>query len=408
MTTAAKTHHGVGLTILLGSLTAVAALSTDLYLPAVPTIAEALDASLASVQSTLSVFFTGMAVGQLAYGPLADRFGRRVPLLFGLALYTVASIACALAPDVGWLWLGRLAQALGGCAGIVVVRAVVRDLFDVTESARMFARMMLVMGAAPIFAPIVGAHILEWFGWRANFWAFALFGAVCFVAVWIRLPETHAGTPSAARPSVVGRTFLAILRDRTFLLPALVAAFGHATLFTYIVSSPAVLIDRYGVDPATFGILFGLNGCALIAASQVNARLLRRHGPAKLLQRGVAALLIVSAALLVIAWTEFGGAWGISAAWFCQLACMGFTTPNAAARALAQQGPRAGSAAALLGSVQFGVGGFAGTGVAALALVPWAGGAEGAVGLATIAFALLTFACERASRRPGTAEAPRG
>lgn len=398
MTTAAKTHHGVGLTILLGSLTATAALSTDLYLPAVPTIADALGASLAGVQSTLSVFFTGMAVGQLAYGPLADRYGRRRPLLAGLLLYTLASIACALAPDVGSLWLGRLAQALGGCAGIVVVRAIVRDLFDVVESARMFARMMLVMGVAPIFAPLAGAWILDWFGWRATLWALALFGVGSLAAVWFALPETHAGTPSAARPRVVARTFLAILRDRTFLLPALVAALGHATLFTYIVSSPAVLIDHYGLAPGTYGILFGLNGCALIAASQVNARLLRRHGPTQLLRRGIAALLVVSLALLAIAWTELGGPWGISVAWFCQLACMGFTSANAAARALAHQGPRAGSASALLGSVQFGTGSVAGTVVAALA--PAIGGAEAAVGVVTLAFAVAAFACERASREP--------
>lgn len=402
----ATTPRGrLGLTILLGALTGVPALSTDLYLPALPAIADELQASLPSVQSTLSVFFTGMAVGQLAYGPLADRYGRRVPLLAGLLLYTLASVACALAPDVGALWIARLAQALGGCAGIVVVRAVVRDLFDVVESARMFARMMLVMGAAPIFAPLLGGQILQWFGWRATFWALALFGAAALVAVYVRLQETHAGTPSAARPSVVARTFLAILRDRTFLLPALVAALGHGTLFAYIVSSPAVLIEHYGIDPAVYGFFFGANGVALIAAAQVNARLLKRHGPVKLLQRGIAALLVVSALLLGVAWTGFGGPWGISLLWFAQLACMGFTSGNASARALAHQGPRAGSASALLGSMQFGLGGFVGTVVAALALVPGIGGAEAAVGLVTLACALAAYACERTSRVLGATPA---
>lgn len=395
---AATPRRGAGLTILLGALIGVAALSTDIYLPAVPTVADALDASLASVQSTLSVFFTGMAVGQLVYGPLADRYGRRVPLLAGLLLYTLASAACALAPDVGLLWFGRLMSALGGCAAVVVVRAIVRDLFDVVESARMFARMMLVMGAAPIFAPLLGAWILDAFGWRANFWALAIFGACAFVAVYLRLPETHAGTPSAARPAVVARTFLAVLRDRTFLLPALAASLGHATLFTYVVSSPAVLIDHYGIDPGTYGWFFGANGVALIAASQVNARLLKRHGPVKLLQWGIVALLVVSTALLAIALTGFGGPWGVSAAWFAQLACIGFTSGNASARALAHQGTRAGSASALLGSIQFGIGGVAGSLVAWLALVPFVDGAEAAVGVVTFGFAAAAFVCERASR----------
>lgn len=387
-----------GLILLLGALTAFPALSIDMYLPALPSIARDLDAPLGAVQTSLSVFFGGMAVGQLVYGPLSDRFGRRPPLIAGIVLYVLASIACALAPTIEWLWAGRLGQALGGCAGVVIARAAVRDTFDVLDSARVFSRLVLVMGAAPILAPLLGGQVLEVADWRAIFWFLGAFGAVALLAVLWRMPETHAGTPRAARPAVVARTFAAILRDRSFLQPAATAALAQGALFAYLVSSPAVLIAQYGVPPPLFGWFFGANAIGIIGASQVNARLLRTHSLDRLLHRGLVALAVAALATLGAALTGAGGPWGISLGWFALLTSLGFVTANASAKALAGQGARAGSASALLGALQFGVGFVSGSVVAVLTAWPPVGTPAHAAGLAIATSALLAYACARTLR----------
>jgi DHA1 family bicyclomycin/chloramphenicol resistance-like MFS transporter len=393
-----------GLILLLGALTAFPALSIDMYLPALPAMARDLGAPLGAAQTTLSLFLAGMAVGQLLYGPLSDRYGRRPPLIAGIALYVLASAACALAPTMEWLWVGRLGQALGGCAGVVIARAAVRDTFDVLESARVYSRLVLVMGAAPILAPLLGGQLLRVADWRAIFWFLGAFGAAALLVVVLRMPETHAGTPRAARPPVVARTFAAILRDPSFLRPAATAAFAQGALFAYLVSSPAVLIEQYGVTPQLFGWFFGANGVGIIAASQLNAHLLRRHPLDRLLRRGLAALALAALATLAVALLDTAGPWGISAAWFALLTSLGFVTANASAKALAGQGARAGSASALLGALQFGVGFGSGSAVAALTAWPAVGTPAHAAGLTIAAFALLAYA---SSRSPAGRAAPR-
>ena len=379
---------GPAFLLLLGALTAFAPLSIDMYLPAFPTAAADLGASIAAVEKTLAAFFAGMALGQLAYGPLTDRFGRRRPLLAGCALYTVASVLCALAPNVHLLLVARFLQALGGAAGIVVVRAVVRDLYQVEDSARIYSRLMLVMGAAPILAPLLGSALLVLVGWRAIFWVLAGFGAAAFAAAYLRLPETHGGTPGAAHPARAVANFAAVLADRRFLAPAVAAACALGTMFAYITGSPDVLINHFRVGPTTYALVFGCNAAGFIAFSQVNAHLVRRIGPRELLRRGLYVLSLVSTLQIVCAFTGSGGAGLIVALWFLQLSSLGFVAANATALALADQGPRAGSAAALLGAGQFLCAGLAGS---ALGLCRQLGGTAQAISVLVAAGALVAL-----------------
>jgi DHA1 family bicyclomycin/chloramphenicol resistance-like MFS transporter len=343
------------ITLLLGALTAFAPMSIDMYLPSLPTLSQVFAADIASVQLTLAAFFLGLAVGQIFYGPLADRFGRKGPLYLGTGLYVLASAGCALAPDIHSLIVLRFAQAIGGCAGMVIARAVVRDLFDAQESARTFSLIMLVMGVTPILAPLAGGYLLVWLGWQSIFWALALFGLLCLVSVVLWLPETR---PAGAPATLGVRTALAgyggLLMDRSFLGYTLAGGFAQAGMFAYIAGSPSVFIDTYRVPAQHYGWLFGMNAFGLIAASQLNRRLLTKLGAGRVLARMNAITAGLGVALLVVAATGAGGFIGILLPLFGYVASLGLIFPNAAALALAPHGEHAGSASALLGTVQFG------------------------------------------------------
>lgn len=351
------------ITLVLGALTAFAPMSIDMYLPSLPAIGRALGADAAAVQLTLSTFFIGLAVGQAIYGPLADRFGRKGPLYFGLSVYILASIGCALAADIGALIALRLMQALGGCVGIVIARAVVRDLYGHQESARMFSVLMLVMGVAPILAPLLGGYVLIWFGWRAIFWVLALFGVSCFVAAAIVLPETrpeHTHKPNFSS-AIAG--YGRLLIDRRFIGYTLAGGLAQAGLFAYISDSPYVFIEVFHVPAQHYGWLFGLNAFGLIVASQINRRLLARHSTDVLFKRANLANMLFGIVLAGVAWSGLGGLPGLLVPLFAYITALGFTFPNAAAGALAPFGDRAGSASALLGSVQFSLAAIAGAAV---------------------------------------------
>lgn len=273
--------------LLLGALTAFGPLSIDMYLPAFPEMAAALGVPQGRIELSLASFFIGMALGQLVYGPVTDRFGRKKPLYAGLAIYVLASAACAQALSADSLIFFRFLQALGACAGIVVSRAMVRDLFDHREGAQVFSLLMLVMGVAPILAPLAGGYILLFAGWQAIFWSLTAISAVICVFVALYLPETRKPDPSV-RFSRSFHTYRDILRDRDFLGYTLTAGFAQSGLFAYITGSSYVFIEYYGVAAHHFGWFFGANACGLIAASQVNAWLLRRSWhPDALLRRGV-------------------------------------------------------------------------------------------------------------------------
>ena len=353
------------LTLVLGALAAFAPMTTDMYLPSLPTLAREFEATGGAVQLTLAAFFIGLAAGQLLYGPLADRYGRKPPLYAGIVLFIAASALCALAPSLDALVALRFLQATGCCAGIVISRAVVRDLFEAHEAARMFSLIMLVMGVAPILAPLVGGYLLVLLGWQSIFWALALFGALCLVAAVAWLPETRA--PHAAVPlSRALPGYLLLLRDRRFLGFALAGGLAQGGMFAYISGSPQVFIDVYGVPAQHYGWLFGLNAFGLIAASQLNRRLLRRLGPRAVLDRVALVNAVLGAVLLLLAVTGVLGFAGILLPLFGYVATLGMIFPNSQALALAEHGVRAGTASALIGTLQFGVAGIASSLVGAL------------------------------------------
>ncbi|KWR91370.1 Bcr/CflA family multidrug efflux MFS transporter [Cupriavidus sp. IDO] len=343
--------------LICASLTALAPLSIDMYLPSFPTLAGEMGVDIGRVQLTLGTFLVGLALGQAFYGPVSDRFGRKPPLYLGLGLYALAAVGCAMARSVESLMLWRFLQALGGCAGMVMARAVIRDRLEAHESARAFSSLMLVMGLAPILAPILGGAVLGALGWRAIFWLLAASGVLILLFVHLRMEESL--DHRKARPlrlGTVARSYLELLRDKEFLGYSLSAGFGSAGMFAYIAGTPFVLIELHGIDPSHYGFVFGANALGLITMSQVNARLVRTRTVDQILGR---ALIGPCVAGLVLAAAALAG-WAVLpvllAGFFVFIAALGCITPNASALALAHQGHRAGTASALMGTLQFGLG----------------------------------------------------
>lgn len=351
--------------LILGALSAFGPLAIDFYLPAFPAMAQAFATDEKHVQATLAAYFLGLSLGQLAYGPMADRFGRRKPLLFGVALFTLASLACAYAPNLDTLILARFVQALGGCAGMVLSRAIVSDKCDPVASAKVFSQLMLVMGLAPILAPMLGGVLVNLAGWQSIFLALSLFSAACLLAVGLGLPESlPAHMP---RPPLSGalRQYLRLFADRVFVGHALTGGIAIAGMFAYIAGSPFVFIKLYGVPAEHYGWLFGTNAAGFILVAQINARLLAKRGPAFLLVRAVWLYLAAGLVLLGVAALRPTQLWPLLVPLFVCIASLGCIIPNAAACAMSGQGARAGSASALMGCLQFSVA------AGAAALVGW-------------------------------------
>ncbi|MET7804659.1 multidrug effflux MFS transporter [Micromonospora chersina] len=380
------------LVLVLGSLIAIGPLTIDMYLPALPAITADLETTSAAVQLTLTGTLAGLALGQLLIGPLSDAVGRRLPLLAGIALHILASLLCVVAPTVQVVGVLRVLQGLGVAATSVVAMAVVRDLFSGAAFARLFSRLMLVMGAAPILAPTLGSALLRWSDWRGVFVALAVFGLLLVVVAAVGLRETlpaerrrHGGL------AAVGRDYRALLRDRTFVGLVLVAGLAMAALFAYVAGSSFVFQERYGLDEQQFGLAFGAGAVGLITATQLNVRLLRRYTPQRILVTALAVGTAAGLVLLSFAATGVGGLAAVLASLWVVLAAAGLAMPNAPALALSRHGEAAGTAAALLGAVQFGVGALAaplvgvlGTGSVAMAAVVAGGMAVALVVLLTV------------------------
>ncbi len=356
----AKTANKTGrieLLLILGSLAAFAPLATDMYLPALPEVTRALGGTASEVQSTVATFFLGFAAGQLVYGPITDRYGRKPPLYWGIGLFTLASALCVIIPSVDAMIVLRFVEAIGACAGTVVSRAMVRDLFPPEEGARVFSNLMLVMVIAPIVAPLIGSYLLLWFSWQAIFWALAVAGALSLASVAFRLPESYPASPD--RPLALGsalETYGQLLFKRHYVMPVLSGAFAYGGLFAYITGSPFVFIEWFHLPSQHYGWLFAINSAGIMAASQINHRLIHRLGTAPLLRWGALLQALAGIAMLIVAFTGWGGMYALIVALFLYIAGLGVVSPNSTALAMAGEQKHAGAASALLGALQFGIG----------------------------------------------------
>jgi DHA1 family bicyclomycin/chloramphenicol resistance-like MFS transporter len=346
------------LVIVLGALMAIGPLTIDTYLPALPQLSAEMGATDSQAQLTITGLLLGLGFGQLIIGPLSDAFGRRRPLLIGLAAHGVMSLLCAAAPSIGLLTVTRTLQGLAGAAVAVVAMAVVRDLFTGIRAAQLLSRLILVLGVAPILAPSLGSALLNVTSWRGIFVVLALAAVGLWVLAWRALPETLPATrrqPASARGSL--RAYGRLFSDPMFLVMVAVAGLMFATLFAYVAGAPFLLQERFGLSPQGFGVAFSTNAVGLILMTQLNPVLVGRFGPVRVLSVAVLAGLTGAGALLVTALTDFGGLLGFMVPLFFVVSAAGLSFPNAPAIALSRHGDIAGTAAAVLGAAQFMIGG---------------------------------------------------
>jgi len=391
-----------GLVLLLGSLTALGPLAIDMYLPSLPALSKSLHASPGEVSITLAAFFAGLGIGQLVYGPTSDRIGRRGPLLLGVVLYLVGAVCCALAPNVWFLVAARFLQAIGGSAGQVVARAAVRDRFGHQMAARVLSLLMLVLGLAPIIAPLFGGYLLLVADWRAIFWFQASVAAVVLVTTMLFLKESRS---RAARAEAQGESPLAAFR---FLLShprvigfTLSGAFNSGAFFAWIAMSSYLLMGVYRVTPANFGWWFMANAAGFIGMGQVNAHLLRWYTPEDILMRARAASIAFAAVLVFDAFTGFGGMLGVIIPLYVTLGSFGLVGPNTQAAAMNVDPDRAGSISSITGFSSFAVG----SAISALAGFLQDGTARPLAGLILVMI-LASSAALYGLAKPTTAHAP--
>ncbi|TQE99519.1 MAG: Bcr/CflA family multidrug efflux MFS transporter [Spiribacter salinus] len=362
---------GTLMIIMLGVFTAFAPLSIDLYLPGMPAMEADFGVSAGLVQQSLSLFFVGLAGGQLLYGPLADRFGRRYPLLAGSLIYLAAGLLCALAPSIEWLLAGRLLQGFGAAAGPVIARAIVRDVYAGRRAAQVMSFVILVMTLAPLIAPVVGGWLTTALGWRANFWALVAFAVICLVMLLMALPETH---PAERRPRTALRHlfagYLPILRDRAALAYLGAGGMAFAALFAYVAGSPFVYTRVFGVAESNFGYFFALNVVGLLIGNLVNSRLVMHFGQQIMLTAGVLVMATASVSMLVMALAGITEQWLITPALFVALGTVGIIAANTVSGLLDRHPRHAGAASALFGVAQFGLGALSAVGVGLVSVGP--------------------------------------
>ncbi len=339
----------------LGMLTAVAPLSVDMYLPALPRLAEAFAVDPAYVQYSLSVFFVGMALGQLAYGPLSDRYGRRPILYFGLVVYIFGSVGCALAGSAGWLIVARGVQGLGAAAAPVMSRAIVRDRFSGAKSASVMSFVVMVMATAPLIAPILGGFVLTVADWPVIFWLLVVYALGCLAALTLFLKESHTAAPRDQAPSLLRlySSYLALLARPPVLLYLACGGLMFGSLFAYVTASSFVYITQFGVAPSQFGFYFAANVIAMLIGTFANGRFVMRFGYRNLLGVAVANTLVCSLLLLATTTFDIGGLWGVAVPLFLLLGTVGVAGANTVAGLLAMAPDAAGAASALFGVIQF-------------------------------------------------------
>ena len=345
------------LILILGFLTAIGPLSIDMYLPAFPDIAKNLHTSVAQVTLSLSSFFIGISFGQLLYGPLLERFGRKRPLYIGLGIYLIASVGCAFAASVNSLIALRLLQALGGCVGMVASRAMVRDLFDVKENAKIFSTLMLVVAVSPIIAPTLGGYITAALGWHYVFVMLIIIAILILTGIYFLLPETKKPDPGfSLKPVPIIKSYASVITHPQFYTYALTAAVSAAAIYAYIGGSPHVFMEIFKVNERQYGWIFALIAMGLIGASQLNSVLLKNYTSEQIIKTALTCQSIIGIVMVLInifGWSDlFITIFFI----FIFLCCQGFVFPNASALSLASFGHNAGSASALLGGIQMAIG----------------------------------------------------
>jgi MFS transporter, DHA1 family, multidrug resistance protein len=361
MSTHLPHRHPTWLPYLLGLFIAVGPAATDMYLPAFPAVEASFGTAPGTAQLTLASWFAGLAVGQLTQGALSDRFGRRVPMAIGFALFTVCTIGCALAPTLPVLAIFRALAAFGATAGMVIARAVVRDLAEGQAAAIMMSRLILVMGAAPVFAPSLGGAILVFAHWRVIFWILAFYGTVCVAVCWWVLPET---LPPERRLRLNFRgqfeRYIMIVRERVFLTHAIMGGFSTFSMFSYLSGCSPVFEQGFGLSPSQFALIFGLCAVALVFCSQLNARLIPRLGVSRLLTIIPRISLAGTVVLVGLSFSGVHVLWMIVLPLVLVIGCQGFNNANTNAGALQRHAAHAGSASALMGTFQFSLGASAG------------------------------------------------
>ena len=354
--------------IVLGALSALGPFAIDMYLPAMPAMAGALHASPGQVQATLMSFFIGLAAGQLFFGPVSDRLGRRGPIYFGLGLFVASSVVSALAPSVEWLIAARLVQGLAASVGFVVGNAVIRDLHSGPEAARLFALRFLVLGVSPVISPFVGSAIIVAGSWRLIFWAATAIGVGLILLTMALLPETH---PRSARAQgergMSTRAYLHVLTDRRFMALAVAGAFGQGAFFAYLSGSSFVFIQDLGLSPFMYSVVFGVNAVGLVGGAQVAPNLMRKLGPERLILLGSGVQAVVVTILLVAGLVHQATLWVLVPTLFIAIAAFGQVGAPASVLALSNHQRTSGTASAVLGSMQIGSGALVSGVVAALA-----------------------------------------
>lgn len=352
-----RTNKGFYLILILGLLTAIGPLSIDMYLPAFPDIAKSLHTTVAQVMLSLSSFFIGISAGQLVYGPLLERFGRKKPMYAGLCIYLLASIGCAMVTSVNALIIFRLLQALGGCAGMVAARAIVRDLFAVQQNAKIFSMLMLVVAVSPIIAPTAGGYITALFGWRYVFAVLVIINLIIIAGIYFLLPESKQPDPHfSLKAGAIINNFAGILKHPQFYTYALTGAIAYAGLYAYVSGSPYVFMELFRVNEKQYGWIFALISIGVIGSSQLNNIALKRYSSEQIIKVATCTqsiIGIVLATITILGWSQL---FTTILLIFLFLCCQGFIFPNSSALSLAPFGHSAGSASALMGAIQMSIG----------------------------------------------------
>ncbi|MHC0441843.1 multidrug effflux MFS transporter [Flavobacterium sp. 3-210] len=354
------TKKYIKLILILGSLTALGPFSIDMYLPGFSDIANDLNTTVAKVSMSLSSYFIGISAGQLLYGPLLDRFGRKKPLFMGLMVYILASLGCAYVTNVDTFILLRFVQAIGSCAATVASVAMVRDLFPVKDIPKVFSLLMLVLGLSPMLAPTIGGYVTEDYGWHTVFFILMFMGISILFASQIGLPNSYKPDVSISlKPKPIISNFLKVLKEPQFFTYAFTGAIAFSGLFTYVAASPIIFMNIYHVDAKTYGWIFAFMSVSFIGSSQLNSILLKKFSSEQMIFTALILQSIISIAFLVLSLNNLLGLYETITMLFLFLGCLGISNPNTAGLTMAPFAKNAGSASALMGAIQLGLGSIA-------------------------------------------------